>query len=211
MAPQRKSFPRIFLARAEPFRSAGERVLLRSPERGDYEDWASLRGRSRDFLAPWEPSWPVDALSRASFRARIARYAEDWRTDQAYNLFIFTHDERLIGGVGLSNLRRGVSETASLGYWIGEPFSRQGYMTAALPLVLSFAFDRLRLHRIEAACLPNNAPSRALLVRAGFRQEGYARQYLCIKGRWQDHLLFAVLREDWEGRRLERVSRTIRA
>jgi ribosomal-protein-alanine N-acetyltransferase len=211
MAPQRKSFPRIFLARAEPFRLAGERVLLRSPERGDYEDWASLRGRSRDFLAPWEPSWPVDALSRASFRARIARYAEDWRTDQAYNLFIFTHDERLVGGVGLSNLRRGVSETASLGYWIGEPFSRQGYMTAALPLVLSFAFDRLRLHRVEAACLPNNAPSRALLVRAGFRQEGYARQYLCIEGRWQDHLLFAVLREDWEGRRLERASTTIRA
>ena len=211
MAPQRKSFPRIFLARTEPFRLTGERVFLRSAERGDYEDWASLRGRSRNFLAPWEPSWPVDALSRASFRARVARYAEDWRTDQAYNLFIFTHDETLIGGVGLSNLRRGVSETANLGYWIGEPFAQQGYMTAALPLVLAFAFDRLRLHRVEAACLPNNTPSRSLLVRAGFRQEGYARQYLCIEGRWQDHLLFAILREDWDGRHLERVSRTISA
>ena len=83
MAPQRKSFPRIFLPRVEPFRLAGERVFLRSPERGDYDDWASLRARSRNFLAPWEPSWPVDALSRASFRARVARYAEDWRTDQA--------------------------------------------------------------------------------------------------------------------------------
>ena len=211
MAPQRKSFPRIFLARTEPFRLTGERVFLRSPERGDYEDWASLRGRSRNFLAPWEPSWPEDALSRASFRARVARYAEDWRTDQAYNLFIFTHDETLIGGVGLSNLRRGVSETANLGYWIGEPFAQRGYMTAALPLVLAFAFDRLRIHRVEAACLPNNAPSRSLLVRAGFRQEGYARQYLCIEGRWQDHLLFAILHEDWDGRRLERVSRTISA
>ena len=211
MAPQRKSFPRIFLARTEPFRLTGERVFLRSAERGDYEDWVSLRGRSRNFLAPWEPSWPVDALSRASFRARVARYAEDWRTDQAYNLFIFTHGETLIGGVGLSNLRRGVSETANLGYWIGEPFAQQGYMTAALPLVLAFAFDRLRLHRVEAACLPNNAPSRSLLVRAGFRQEGYARQYLCIEGRWQDHLLFAILREDWDRRHLEKVSRTISA
>ena len=183
----------------------GERVFLRSPERGDYENWASLRSRSRRFLVPWEPSWPADALSRASFRARIARYAEDWRTDQAYNLFIFTHDETLIGGVGLSNMRRGVSETASLGYWIGEPFARQRHMTAALPLVLAFAFERLRLHRVEAACLPNNIPSRSLLVRAGFRQEGYARQYLCIDGKWQDHLLFAILREDWDDRHFDRL------
>ena len=188
---------------------AGERVFLRLPERGDYEDWASLRGRSRNFLVPWEPSWPVDALSRASFRTRVARYAEDWRTDQAYNLFIFTLDETLIGGVGLSNLRRGGSETASLGYWIGEPFAQRGYMTAALPLVLVFAFERLRLHRVEAACLPNNTPSRSLLVRASFRQEGYARQYLCIEGKWQDHLLFAILREDWDGRHFEKVPRTI--
>jgi ribosomal-protein-alanine N-acetyltransferase len=199
MAPQRKSFPRLFLARAEPFRLAGQRGFLRSPERGDYEAWASLRARSRNFLAPWEPSWPPDALSRASFRARLARYAEDWRTDQAYNLFIFTHDETLVGGASLSSLRRGVSETASLGYWIGEPFARQGYMTAALPLILDFSFDRLRLHRVEAACLPSNIPSRSLLVRAGFQHEGYARQYLCIEGKWQDHLLFAILREDWEG------------
>jgi ribosomal-protein-alanine N-acetyltransferase len=199
MAPQRKSFPRLFLARAEPFRLAGERVFLRSPERVDYEAWAALRARSRNFLAPWEPSWPPDALSRAAFRARLARYAEDWRTDQGYNLFIFAHDETLIGGVSLSNLRRGVSETASLGYWVGKPFARQGYMTVALPLVLDFSFDRLRLHRVEAACLPSNIASRSLLVRAGFQQEGYARQYLRIEGKWQDHLLFAILREDWNG------------
>jgi len=197
MAPQRKSFPRLFLARADPFRLVGERVYLRAPERIDWDAWASLRGRSRSFLEPWEPSWPADALSRWSFRSRIARYAEDWRTDQAYNFFIFSHDDALVGGIGLSNVRRGVSETASLGYWVGEPFARQGLMTAALPLVLDFSFERLRLHRVEAACLPTNVPSRALLTRTGFRQEGYARQYLCIAGKWQDHLLFAILREDW--------------
>ena len=96
-------------------------------------------------------------------------------------------------------MRRGVSETASLGYWVGEPFARQGYMTRALPLVLDFSFDRLRLHRVEAACLPTNMPSRSLLTRAGFHQEGYARQYLCIAGKWQDHLLFAILHDDRRG------------
>jgi [ribosomal protein S5]-alanine N-acetyltransferase len=197
MAPQRKSFPRLFLARADPFRLTGERVYLRAPERGDWEDWASLRARSRNFLEPWEPTWPADALSRMSFRSRVSRYAEDWRTDQAYNFFIFSPDDRMVGAIGLSNVRRGVSETASLGYWIGEPFARQGLMTAALPLVVDFSFDRLRLHRVEAACLPTNLPSRALLMRSGFQQEGYARQYLCIAGKWQDHLLFAILREDW--------------
>ena len=197
MAPQRKSFPRLFPVRADPYRLDGERVFVRPPERADYEAWANLRAQSRDFLVPWEPSWPPDALSRASFRARIARYSEDWRTDQAYNFFIFRLDEELLGGIGLSNLRRGVAETASLGYWVGEPFARQGYMTAALPLVLDFAFGQLRLHRVEAACLPSNIASRALLTKTGFQQEGRARQYLRIDGKWQDHLLFAILREDW--------------
>ncbi|HJU20583.1 MAG TPA: GNAT family protein [Stellaceae bacterium] len=199
MAPQRKSFPRLFATRTEPFRLIGERVYLRAPERGDYEAWAGLRARSRNFLAPWEPSWPSDALSRTSFRARVARYAEDWRIDQAYNFFVFSHEDDLLGGIGLSNIRRGVAETASLGYWVGEPYARQGYMSAALPLVLDFAFGRLHLHRVEAACLPSNVPSRALLAKTGFHQEGLARQYLCIQGRWQDHVLFAILREDWGG------------
>lgn len=197
MAPQRKSFPRLFLARSDPFRLSNGAVYLRAPERGDWEAWATLRARSRQFLEPWEPSWPADALSRLSFRSRITRYAEDWRNDQAYNFFIFSRNDELVGGIGLSNVRRGVSETASLGYWIGEPFARQGLMTAALPPVLAFSFDRLRLHRVEAACLPTNIPSRALLTRTGFQQEGYARQFLCIAGKWQDHLLFAILREDW--------------
>jgi len=199
MAPQRKSFPRLFLARTDPHRLIGDRVFLRPPERGDYEAWAGLRANSRDFLVPWEPICPPDALSRASFRARVARYAEDWRTDQAYNFFIFAHDETLVGGIGLSNVRRGVSESASLGYWVGEPFARRGFMTAALPLVIDFAFERLGLHRLEAACLPSNIPSQSLLLNAGFRREGCAREYLCIAGKWQDHLLFAILRADRAG------------
>ena len=189
--------PRLFNLQPPALRLDGPRIWLRPPERGDWQVWAALRGDSRAFLTPWEPTWPPDALSRGHFRAHLARYSEDWRTDQAYNFFIFKRDETLTGGIGLSNVRRGVAETGSLGYWIGERYARQGYMLEALRLALEFSFQRLRLHRVEAACLPTNAPSRGLLVKAGFREEGYALKYLCIDGIWQDHVLFAMLHEEW--------------
>ena len=100
----------------------------------------------------------------------------------------------MLGALTLSNVRRGVAQMATLGYWIGAPFARQGYMTDALQALLPFAFDHLHLHRVEAACLPRNDASIALLRRAGFEQEGLARSYLKINGAWQDHLLFARLR-----------------
>ena len=190
--------PRLFNLQPPPLKLVGDKVWLRPPERGDWVEWAELRGESRDFLAPWEPSWPADALGRAAFRRRIARYAMDWRTDQGYSLFIYRRgDNVLVGGVGLSNVRRGVAETGSLGYWIGERYARQGFMAEALRLILDFSFNRLRLHRVEAACLPTNIPSKRLLLKIGFREEGYAREYLCIDNKWQDHVLFAMLKDEW--------------
>lgn len=190
--------PWLFPGAPPALRLVGERVMLRPPERGDWQSWGALRGESRRFLTPWEPSWSPDSLSRAAFRRRLQRHVTDWRTDQGYSFFLFRlEDGALVGGIGLSNVRRGVAETGSLGYWIGERYARRGYMTGGLQLILSFAFDRLRLHRVEAACLPHNAPSRGLLLKSGFREEGYAREYLCIDGRWQDHILFAILRQDW--------------
>ncbi len=88
-------------------------------------EWANLRGESRRFLAPWEPSWAPDSLTRGAFRRRLQRYAIDWRTDQGYSFFLFRlEDGVLVGGIGLSNVRRGVAETGSLGYWVGERFAR---------------------------------------------------------------------------------------
>jgi ribosomal-protein-alanine N-acetyltransferase len=191
----------LFSVQPPLVRLQGERVLLRPPDRADWAAWTELRAASREFLKPWEPSWSSDALSRGAFRRRLARYALDWRDDEGYNFFAFRLSEgQLMGSVGLSNVRRGVAETASLGYWIGEPYAHQGYMTEAVGLVLDFAFERLRLHRIEAACLPSNAASRGLLAKAGFREEGYAVKYLCIDGAWRDHVLYALLREEWQAR-----------
>src|SRR5260370_599577 len=179
----------IELARAKAQMKAGLLMSLESTG-------ARCEQMAQHMLIHGTPFDPADLVRRveAVDNAAIGPVVEDWRTDQGYNFFILRDDEALAGGIGLTNLRRGVAETGSLGYWIGEPFARQRYMTAALPLVLDFAFDRLRLHRVEAACLPSNVPTRALLLRTGFQQEGSPRDYLPIDGKRQDHLPSAVLR-----------------
>jgi len=175
----------------------GDGVVLRPPQMSDHPEWAALREASRDFLTPWEPTWPADDLTRASFRRRIRRYAEDQRCDLAYPFFVFRQeDNALVGGLTLANVRRGCAQTGNLGYWIGASHARRGYMTAAVGGFVPFAFQTLRLHRIEAACIPANVASIRLLEKTGFRREGFAREYLCINGVWQDHLLFARLKSD---------------
>ena len=125
----------------------GEGVVLRAPQMSDYAEWAALREASRDFLTPWEPTWPADDLTRSSFRRRIKRYSEDQRSDLAYAFFVFRkHDEVLVGGLTLANIRRGCAQAGSLGYWMGAAFARQGHMTAAVTAIIPFAFGSLKLH-----------------------------------------------------------------
>jgi [ribosomal protein S5]-alanine N-acetyltransferase len=182
----------------EPLQSIeGDGVMLRTPQMTDFEEWAALRETSREFLTPWEPTWPIDDLTRGAFRRRIKRYAEDLRSDQGYAFLIVRYtDGALVGGLTLANIRRGVAQAGSIGYWIGLPYIRQGYMSAAVRAVIPFAFESLRLHRLEAACIPTNTGSVRLLEKTGFVREGYAREYLCINGTWQDHLLYGRLNDD---------------
>jgi ribosomal-protein-alanine N-acetyltransferase len=175
----------------------GAGVSLRLPHAGDFVEWAALRERSREFLMPWEPTWPVDDLTRGAFRRRLKRYAEDVRGDLAYAFLIFrSEDNAMVGGLTLANIRRGVAQAGSIGYWTGAPFARKGYMTAAIRALAPFCFGALRLHRLEAACIPSNTASIRLLERTGFQREGYARAYLCINAIWQDHVLYARLKDD---------------
>lgn len=175
----------------------GAGVTLRAPQGGDFAEWAALRESSRDFLVPWEPIWPPDDLTRSAFRRRLKRYAEDQRGDLAYAFLIFrSEDNAMVGGLTLANIRRGVAQAGSIGYWIGAPYARKGYMTAAVRALIPYGFTTLRLHRLEAACIPDNTASIHLLERTGFKREGYARSYLCINGTWQDHLLYARIKDD---------------
>jgi ribosomal-protein-alanine N-acetyltransferase len=175
----------------------GRGVRLRPPRRTDYEEWSALRERSRAFLQPWEPTWPVDDLTRPAFRRRLAAYARERAEGIAYRFLVFrTQDGALTGGLSLSNIRRGVAQTATLGYWAGEGFAGQGYTTAAVEAAVRFAFERLGLHRVEAACVPENARSARVLEKCGFEPEGRARAYLQINGRWRDHSLFGIVRPE---------------
>lgn len=186
--------------RQRPVRLETERIVLRLPAHGDFHAWSTLRQASRSFLTPWEPVWSPDHLSRKSFVNRVYWAARASRGGTALPLFLMRRDGVLLGAITLDNIRRGPAQSGTIGYWIGEPFARQGYMREAIGLLVHHAFTVLDLSRIEAACLPENAASRAVLERSGFKYEGVAQSYLQIDGRWRNHVLYANLRSDRRGR-----------
>lgn len=187
-----------------PFRSAvssivltGPRVLLRPPAARDAAAWVALRQTSQTFLEPWEPTWPSDGTTATAFHRRRIQAREEWRAETGYGFLIFgREDGEMLGGVTLSNIRFGVARTGSLGYWIGAPQAHRGYMTEAVGCILDYSFGPLKLHRVDAACLPANQASRGLLLKCGFHEEGLAREYLKINGRWCDHVTFGILAAD---------------
>jgi len=178
-----------------------ERMLLRLPQHGDYRAWADLRAASADHLIPWEPTWADDHLTRRAFSARVywAQRAESQGT--ALPLFMFhRNDNALLGAITLDNIRRGPAQAGTIGYWIGAPFARRGFMREAVTALCYHTFTKLDLSRIESACLPENAASRGVLEKCGFKYEGVAQSYLQIDGRWRNHVLYANLRSDRRGR-----------
>lgn len=180
-----------------PLALDGETVRLRPPRNSDFAEWSMLRRVSRDFLQPWEPSWPADELTQGAWRRRLAAYNRELDLGQGFAFLVFRKsDDALVGGITLSNVRRGVALMGTIGYWVGVPHTRRGYTLQAVRAVSEFAFGRLGLHRLEAACVPENEPSRTLLLRAGFHLEGKAQAYLKINGVWRDHLTFGLLAGD---------------
>ncbi|MDB6175900.1 GNAT family protein [Paracoccus sp. Z330] len=183
-----------------PVRLETERIVLRLPAHSDYNAWTALRIESREFLTPWEPVWSPDHLSRKSFTNRVYWAARASKGGTAFPLFLLRRDGVLVGAITLDNIRRGPAETGTIGYWIGKPFARHGYMGEAIGALVHHAFTTLDLSRIEAACLPENAASRGVLEKSGFKYEGVAQSYLQINGRWRNHVLYANLRNDRRGK-----------
>ncbi len=183
----------------------GKRVLLRLPQARDYDDWYHLRRASQDFLRPFEPRWTELDLAKRVYATRVRRARQEAEEGSDFSFFIFVREGQkdvLVGGITLSNIRRRAAQFVNLGYWMGQQYAGQGLMSEAVGVVVPFIFDSLDLHRIHAAFLPTNTPSRRVLEKNGFVEEGFARNYLQINGRWEDHVLMGLTREHWDAFRL---------
>lgn len=155
-----------------------------------------LRLHNRCVHKPYEPQREEDFYTLESQKQLIRQRTREADEDKAYMFGIYLLDGCLIGQITLSNIVRGVGQFADIGYFINHELQGKGYMTAAVGLILQFAFRALALHRVQAAILVNNAASRRVLEKNGFQQEGIARGYIKINGQWQDHQTYAILAEE---------------
>ncbi len=192
-------WPRRSQTAAQDVKLQTQNLFLRRAWHTDYEDWAQVRAANRAFLEEYEPTWPKDCLSESSFHRRVERLADDVRFDRAYSFLIFENTElELIGGINLNNVSRGAAQFASLGYWLAQKWQGKGLMNQAARAVLAHAFTDLRLERVNAATLVHNEKSRAMLQRLGFAEEGFAKAYIQIAGKRQDHVLYGLNAEDFK-------------
>ena len=172
---------------------------LRTPRYSDYEQWRDVREHSKAFLEPWEPKRDNDFFKRNAFNNRVKWAKKSAKANQAYQFFIFDSYQTLLGSVTIENIRKGPSNAATLGYWLGKQHTGKGFMREAVLNIVDFSFNRLTISRLEAATLPENKPSRILLEKVGFKYEGVGQSYLQINGRWRNHVLYGLLRNDRRG------------
>lgn len=171
----------------------GFRVILKAPCLNDYKSWSQIRAESKDYLTPFEPTWADDSLTKQFFIRRLERQKKEWNAGRgAFFLIHHKAGDKIIGGINLNDIRLGAARHATLGYWLAEDYQGQGYMNESAKLVMAYAFNTLKLCRLNAASLPHNDRSINLLKKLGFEEEGYAKFYLQINGKWQDHRLFGL-------------------
>lgn len=173
------------------------RLVLRPAQMDDFLAWQEVRGRNQEFLKPYEPAWPSASLTKEFFARRAQRLMQDWLEDRCYAFLIFDHDQKLLGGININNVVRGAGQYAALGYWLDEDAQGKGIMREAAQGVLHYAFTDLHLERMNAATLPHNHKSMNMLRKLGFAEEGYAKAYIQIDGKRQDHVLFGLNAADF--------------
>ncbi|HMI83860.1 MAG TPA: GNAT family protein [Polyangiaceae bacterium] len=178
-----------------------KKVVLRAPRATDIAELRGLLIRNAEHLRPWSPS-PPPGTNPAGFTElgrSIARHRRDWKAGSGYVFVVQLRVPRepIVGRIALSSVTRGPFQSAQLGYWMDAGHVRRGLMSEAVDAALGFAFDRLGLHRMQAAVMPTNHVSRTILQKRGFREEGYAERYLRIAGKWEDHVLYGLTLEEW--------------
>ena len=193
------SFLNAYSLKKNLFEITGQKVTLRPPQYSDWKAWADERKKNKLYLQPWEPLWSINELERSSFVKRVRMFERLSHNDQAYSFLIYKSDnEDFIGEVNISNVQRGIIQSCTIGYWIAKDCEGKGMMSESLELVKEFIFNELKLHRIEAACLPHNMPSLKVLLKNGFIKEGTARKLLKINDKWQDHTVLSFILDDFK-------------
>jgi ribosomal-protein-alanine N-acetyltransferase len=193
------SFLNAYSLKKNQFEITGQKVILRPPQYSDWKAWADERKKNKLYLQPWEPLWSINELERSSFVKRVRMFERLSHNDQAYSFLIYKSDnEDFIGEVNISNVQRGIIQSCTIGYWIAKDCEGKGMMSESLELVKEFIFNELKLHRIEAACLPHNIPSLKVLLKNGFIKEGTARKLLKINDKWQDHTVLSFILDDFK-------------
>ena len=177
----------------------GRRVRICTMVESDYAAWLEVRNHCRDWLVPWEPrskGAPLPPEDEASFVARCAMRERERQMGTGFGFGIFV-DGRFAGEVTLSSIQRGPFQNGSIGYWVDERLAGLGLVPESVVVVLQFAFETLRLHRVEVAIIPRNTASRRVAAKLGLRDEGTALGFLEINGEWEDHVRYAVTSEEW--------------
>jgi ribosomal-protein-alanine N-acetyltransferase len=189
-----------------PTHLEGRRVLLRPLTVDDWDDWSEVRRRCGDWLTRWEPAplvgRPDPATSKEAFVARVGARNREWQLGTGYGFGVFV-DERFGGEINVGTIQRGPFQNAYVGYWIDEKLAGQGYMPESVVVVTRFAFEDLKLHRLQISIIPRNTSSRRVVEKLDLRMEGVAERYLQINGVWEDHCRYAITHEEWQRRRPE--------
>lgn len=176
----------------------GEKIRIRPLTLDDVQPMLELVQRNRSFLQPFEPIRPESYFTAAGQHSAIEQAIRQWKSDQGYPFGIFLPENHsLIGRVNLSNVVRGAWQNCTIGYFMDERMQGKGYMTEAVKLAVQYAFATAGLHRVQAAIMPRNLPSKRVVEKAGFRYEGLSKRYLCINGKWEDHEIYSITSEEW--------------
>ena len=184
----------------------GRRVMLRPLVAPDFSAWSDVRVRNEQWVVPWEPSrLPNQAdptRQRDAFSTRCTARDRDRQMGVAYAFGLFV-DNSLAGEVNLNNLVRGAQQTGTIGYWIDQARAGHSYVAEGVCVLIRFAFDELRLHRLEVCIIPRNETSRRVMDKLGLRDEGVALRFLEINGIWEDHVRYGITAEEWNARKEE--------
>lgn len=176
-----------------------ERCILRLLNEGEEDAAIDFYAENKEHFAPVGPVWPDDFLTATFWKTQIQKNRNEFENDVSARMFVFARNKPVpIGNVSLSGILRGAAQFCYLGYGLSKAKEGQGYMHEILLPTIEYAFSELNLHRLMANYIPTNERSAKVLKRLGFVEEGFAKEYLFLAGKWQDHVMTSKTNQNWQ-------------